>query len=131
MRVSTALTTTKRATAVLALTLLAATAAAAMPAGAQELTLHQRDLVEDAMAPKMVLPETAIWEFGPFKPYLGTTKLVCGRVNYQSAMRQYVGFHRFYALMDGEDVTLIQIQDDPTDPSGKLRAKLDFLCGKP
>lgn len=82
------------------------------------------------MAPAMVLPETAIWQFAPIKPYLGSQRLACGAVNYQSAMRRYMGFHRFYAILDDDRVILAQIQNDGQDPAGRLRNKLDFLCGK-
>ena len=112
--------------------LLAAGLAALMagPVRAEELTAHERDLVQEWLAPNMVLPNMALWQFGPFKPYVGSARLVCGTVNFQSAMRRYVGSHRFYAILDDGRVTLAQIQDDQQDTSGRLHKKLDFLCGK-
>jgi hypothetical protein len=106
--------------------LLGVTASAAQ---AQDLTPHLRDAIEDALAPDLVFPETANWRFDPIKPYLGTQKLVCGWVDYQSAERKYVGAHRFYAILDGATVTKAQINDPSEDISGSLASKLKLLCG--
>ena len=95
-----------------------------------EVSLHERDLIEESLAHYLVLPGTALWRFSGKKPYLGSTQLVCGSVNYQSSVRKYVGYHRFYALLDDGRVTLSQIEDRFEDPSGRLGDKLDFLCGK-
>ncbi len=100
------------------------------PTSAEEATIKQRDAIEDYMAPNFVLPESSIWRFSAIKPYIGGKKLVCGEVNFQSAMRQYVGFHRFYVTLDDNRVVLAQIENKNADPSGKLAARLDLLCGK-
>ncbi len=119
----------------LALLLGAASAQAfASPGAAEqtsdEVTLPERDLIEASLAKYLVRPATAMWRFTPKKPYLGTTRLVCGQVNYETSERRYVGYHRFYALLDQGRVTLSQIEDKFEDPSGRLADKLDFLCGK-
>ena len=105
-------------------------AAATTDSPANEVSLHERDLIEESLAHYLVLPGTALWRFAGKKPYLGSTQLVCGSVNYQSSVRKYVGYHRFYALLDGGHVTLSQIEDRFEDPSGRLGDKLDYLCGK-
>ena len=104
--------------------------AAATDQSDTEVSLHERDLIEDSLAKYLVMPETALWRFTPKKPYLGSTKLVCGTVDYQTSLHKYVGYHRFYALLDDGRVTLSQIEDKFEDPSGRLADKLDFLCGK-
>ena len=103
--------------------------AAATDQPPNEITLHERDLIEASLDPYLILPETALWRFTAKKPYLGSTKVVCGSVNYQSSVRKYVGYHRFYALLDDGHVTLSQIEDQRQDTSGRLREKLDLLCG--
>jgi len=90
-----------------------------------------RDIIEDAISPKLVLPETARWDFQSIAPYPGGDKVVCGRVDYQSSARQYVGFHRFYAVMDGTRINTLQLEDPPTtDVSGQQAAKFRMLCDK-
>jgi hypothetical protein len=109
-----------------AMTLMASTASAVQAA---DLSPHLRDVIEDAFAPNLVLPETARWRFDPVRPYLDGQKLVCGWVDYQSAMRTYVGAHRFYAILDGAVVKQAQINDPGQDVSGNLAYKLKLLCG--
>ena len=112
----------------------AATAAIvlAMPvaARAEPVSLKQRDAVEAFLAPGMVRPSMALWQFEPLKDYVSGQKLVCGKVNFQSSRQIYLGYHQFYAALDGDRVTSAQIDNATQDPSGKLRAKLDLLCGK-
>jgi hypothetical protein len=103
---------------------------AALPSDGGQPTRRQRDLVEEALAPNLVLPQTAMWQFAALKPYVDGARLICGWVNYQSLMRRYVGIRRFYAILDEDRVTLAQIEDDQSDPSGRLHGKLDMLCGK-
>ena len=112
-----------RSTAVLILAL-------AGPAWADPVSLQQQDAVEAYLAPGLVLPSTALWQFEPLKDYVSGQKLVCGKVNFQSSRHTYLGYHQFYAALDGERVTVAQIDNPVEDPSGKLRAKLDLLCGK-
>jgi hypothetical protein len=114
---------------VIAASLLAQIQASAA-ALAQELTPQQRDMIEDAMAPDLVLPETAIYRFDAPKPYIDGATLVCGQVNYQSASRVYTGFHNFYAVVSDGKVTLSQIDAPEDDASGKLHAKIKLLCGR-
>ena len=115
---------------ILALACSGILACGATQAATDEPTLPQRDAVEEWLSGNMVLPETALWKFEPVKPYLGSGKLLCGAVNYQSLMRRYVGYHRFYAIMYDDRVTLAQIENPGEDPSGRLHAKLELLCGK-
>ena len=110
----------------------AAIAILALPAcaWAEPVPLKQQDAVESYLAPGLVLPSTALWQFEPLKDYVSGQKLVCGKVNYQSSRHTYLGYHQFYAALDGDRVTVAQIDNPVEDPSGKLRAKLDLLCGK-
>ncbi len=110
--------------------ILAAYPALPGPAQAEPVSLKQRDAVEAYLAPGLVLPNTAIWQFAPLKDYVSGQKLVCGKVNFQSARQTYLGYHQFYAALDGDRVTVAQIDNPVQDPSGRLRAKLDLLCGK-
>jgi hypothetical protein len=96
----------------------------------QELTQQQRDMIADAMAPQLVLPETAQYRFDAPKPYVDGASVVCGQVNYQSAGRVYTGFHNFYAILQNGAVTLAQIDAPDEDATGKLRLKLKVLCGR-
>ncbi len=97
----------------------------------EKVPMEIRDIIEDAISPKLVLPETARWDFQSISPYPGGDKVVCGRVDYQSSARQYVGYHRFYAVMDGTTISTLQLQDPPTtDVSGQQAAKFRMLCDK-
>ena len=97
---------------------------------AEPPTMQQQDTIEDYLVPNFVLPQTSIWRFADVKPYIGGQTLVCGKVNFQSAMRRYQGFHRFYAVLDQGRVTLAQIENHDEDTSGRLTEKLDLICGK-
>ncbi len=99
-------------------------------ASSEPVPLKQQDAVEAYLAPGLVRPSTALWEFEPLKDYVSGQKLVCGKVNFQSSRHTYLGYHQFYAALDGDRVTVAQIDNAVEDPSGKLRAKLDLLCGK-
>ncbi len=109
---------------------LAQPGVAGAAAQAPELTPQQRDMVEDAMASELVLPETATYRFDPPKPYLGGAELICGAVNYQTAARHLSGFHNFYAIVSDGKVTLAQIYQPDEDASGKLHYKIKLLCGR-
>jgi hypothetical protein len=101
-----------------------------LPCRAEEvLGQHLMDVVEDYLAPTLVLPETAEWSFDPLKPYLSGQTLVCGWVDYQSSARQYVGKHRFYAILDGSRVTAAQIYDRAEDNAGNIAKKFVAICG--
>lgn len=117
------------ATGLALLTALSAGAACASTVG-KPPTQQQRDAIEAKLSLFMVLPETTIWRFAPVKPYLGDQVLVCGQVNFQAASRKYIGFRRFYATLDDNRVTLAQLEDQITDPSGRMHQKIDLLCGK-
>ncbi len=112
--------------------MLGLAAALACPArgSAEPPTVQQQDTVEDYLVPNFVLPQTSIWRFADVKPYVGGQTLICGKVNFQSAMRRYQGFHRFYAVLTNGRVTLAQIDNPDEDVSGRLGEKLDLLCGK-
>ncbi len=109
-----------------------ALAALACPARgrAEPPSIRQQDAIEDYLSPNFVLPQTSVWRFADVKPYIGGQVLVCGKVNFQSAMQRYLGFHRFYAALDHDRVVLAQIESPVDDPSGRLSEKLDLLCGK-
>ena len=115
----------RSAATTLSLVLVVPVAARAEPA-----SLKQRDAVEAYLAPSLVRPSTALWQFELLKDYAGGEKFVCGKVNFQSSRQTYLGYHQFYAVLDGDRVTSAQIDNTAQDPSGKLRAKLDLLCGK-
>jgi hypothetical protein len=103
---------------------------AADPAGgADSIPLETRDLVQAAISVHLVLPQTARWEFLFMTPYAGGGKLVCGRVNFQSAERRYVGPIRFYAIVASGRVTRSQLQDPPNiDTTGGEERTFDLLC---
>ena len=100
--------------AALALLLLGgAGSAGALPPGTSDVPANVRDQVEAALAPNLVIPETAIWSFAFMAPYVNGGNVVCGAVDYQSAMRVYVGPKRFYAFVKRGVVTFSQLQDPP------------------
>ncbi len=106
-------------------------ASAALPAGAGSVPLETQDLVEAAISPQLVLPQTALWEFDFRVPYSEGGELVCGRVNYQSAMRKYLGPQRFYAIIQGGVVKRSQLQDPPyVDPTGAEAERFRLLCDR-
>jgi hypothetical protein len=117
----------------LSLSLLAAAHAigAALPAGTESVPIETQDLVEAAIAPQLVLPQTALWQFDFEAPYREGAQVVCGTVNYQSAMRKYLGPQRFYAIIKAGEVTLSQLQDPPyVDPTGAEAARFKLLCDR-
>lgn len=118
--------------AALALLLLGgARSAGALPPGTSDVPSNVRDQVEAALAPNLVIPETAIWSFAFMAPYVNGGNVVCGAVNYQSAMRVYVGPKRFYAFVNRGVVTFSQLQDPPViDTSGEEAKKFHLLCDK-
>ena len=109
---------------------LAASFACPIDGWAEPPTVQQQDLIEDHFIPNFVLPQTSIWRFSDVRPYIDGQTLICGKVNFQSAMRRYVGFQRFFAAIDHDQIILAQLENPDEDPSGKLAAKLDLLCGK-
>ncbi len=105
-------------------------AAVPQAAHAAEVDQDVRDKVEDSLAGVFVRPQTTIWRFDEYKPYVDGDHVVCGWANFESAQQSYVGYHQFYAIMHDGAVTLAQIADPLSDTSGKLAEKLDELCGK-
>jgi hypothetical protein len=102
-----------------------------LPPGTESVPLPIRDAVEAAIAVHLVLPETAKWTFEFMTPYITGGKVVCGRVDYQSAMRQYVGPKRFYAVVKHGVVTLSQLQDPPfIDTTGAEARDFALLCDR-
>ncbi len=112
---------------VAALVLCAACAAAARAEVPSPLL---QDRVEEALSSNFVRPETAIWRFEDMKSYTGSGAVVCGSVNYESSAHKYLGFHRFYAIIEDSKVTLAQVSDPTQDTSGRLEEKLHVLCDK-
>jgi hypothetical protein len=101
------------------------------PPGTESVPLDIRDAVEAAIAVHLVLPETARWTFEFMAPYITGGKVVCGRVDYQSAMRTYVGAKRFYAVVKHGVVTLSQLQDPPfIDTTGAEARDFALLCDR-
>jgi len=110
---------------------LALAASGIWPCRADEaLSQHLRDLIEDYLAPTLVLPETAEWSYDPVKPFVGGQTLVCGWVNYQSSVRKYVGMHRFYAILQGNTVNDAEIYDPAEDNAGNIAKKFVTICGR-
>jgi hypothetical protein len=90
-----------------------------------------QDGIEAQIIPKLVLPETAIWDFEFIAPYPAGGDVVCGRVDYQSASRKYEGPHRFYAVVRDKRIVTLQLEDPPsTDVSGQQAAKFKLLCDR-
>jgi hypothetical protein len=105
--------------------------AADLPPGTESVPLDIRDAVKAAIAVHLVLPETAKWTFEFMSPYVTGGTVVCGRVDYQSAMRQYVGAKRFYAVVKHGVVTLSQLQDPPfIDTTGAEARDFALLCDR-
>jgi len=103
----------------------------ALPAGTQSVPLETQDLVEAELSPQLVLPQTALWQFDFRAPYGPGGEVVCGRVNYQSAMRKYLGPQRFYAIIKGGVVKHAQLQDPPyVDPTGAEAERFSLLCDR-
>jgi hypothetical protein len=115
-----------------ALLLLAAgQAAAAAQADAQVPDAIQRR-IEDRFADRFVYPDTTDWVFTSMEPYPGGSKVVCGTVNYQNAMRRYVGAKHFYAILDDTSIPTIGIDmDENEDRTGEGAFKMKTLCHLP
>ncbi len=101
---------------------------ACMAASGEPVPQDVRDKVEAAFHARFLRPETNIWRFDAMRPYLGSDKVVCGFVNFQSAAQRYVGFHQFYAIIHQGEVQLSQFEDVREDSSGALLIKLKTLC---
>jgi hypothetical protein len=90
-----------------------------------------QDLIEAEISPQLVLPQTALWQFDFKAPYSEGGELVCGRVNYQSAMRKYLGPQRFYAIIKNGAVQRVQLQDPPyVDPTGAEAERFRLFCDR-
>lgn len=101
------------------------------PDGAKPVPMDVRDMVEDAIGRNLPLPESADWHFDFMAPYGGGGQVVCGRVNYQSLQRKYVGMTNFYAVVKSQTVTLAVLQDPAwLDSSGQEAIKFKLLCNR-
>jgi len=104
---------------------------ATLPPGTKSVPLDMQDLVEATLSPQMVLPQTARWNFEFMTPYPGGGNVVCGSVNYQSAMRIYLGPQRFYAIIQHGAVSLALLQDPPfVDTTGAEAERFRVLCDR-
>jgi hypothetical protein len=104
---------------------------ATLPPGTTSVPLDMQDLVEASLSPQMVLPQTARWNFEFMAPYMTGGNVVCGTVNYQSAMRIYLGPQRFYAIIKHGVVTIALLQDPPfVDTTGAEAARFRVLCDR-
>jgi len=120
-----------RATLLTALVSLPCAGANAVPAGTQAVPMEVQDLVEAALSPHLVLPQTARWDFTFMAPYISGGNVVCGRVNYQSAMRKYVGAEPFYAIVKRGAVVVALLQDPPwVDTTGAEAERFKALCDR-
>jgi hypothetical protein len=98
------------------------------PAGAQAVPLDMQDTVEAAIMPFLVVPQTAKWDF-VYMVDRGSEKVVCGTVNYQSSLKQYLGPKPFYARMRDGKIVRMQLQDPPwVDTSGAEARDFHYLC---
>jgi hypothetical protein len=101
----------------------------ALPPGTQSVPLETQDLIEAEISRQLVLPQTALWQFDFKAPYGDGGELVCGSVNYQSAMRKYLGPQRFYAILKNGAVKHAQLQDPPyVDPTGAEAERFKLFC---
>ena len=98
-------------------------------AAADEVPTQLRDKIEEKLSDAFLAPQMTLWRFDAELPYISGDHVVCGWVNFQSAEQKYVGFHQFYAIVSGDQVTLAQIDDPVSDVSGQLADKLKMLCG--
>ncbi len=117
--------------ALLALLALLAPAAAraALPPGTSPVPPDVQELIENALAAELVLPESAIWDFRFIGHFPGGGDIVCGFVNYQSAGRHYEGPKHFYAILDGRKIEVKQLEDPPAlDASGQQARKFKVFC---
>ncbi len=91
-----------------------------------------QQLVEDYFNDRFVYPDTTDWHFDFIAAYPGSERIVCGRVNYQNARRQYVGEKHFFAIFDRKGVNSVGItQDENEDRLGEGAFKLKTLCHLP
>jgi len=108
-----------------------AAAATGTPQGGKPVPMDVRDIVEDAIAKDLPLPETAEWHFDFMAPYAGGGDVVCGQVNYQSLQRKYVGLNNFYAIVKSQEVTLAVLQSPAWfDTTGQEAVKFKLLCNR-
>lgn len=88
--------------------------------------------IEAQFAGRFVYPETTDWRFKSIAPYPGGWKVVCGTLNYQNAMRRYVGEKHFYAILDDDSFSTIGIDmDENEDRTGEGAFKMKTLCHLP
>jgi hypothetical protein len=88
--------------------------------------------VEDYFAGRFVYPDTSTWVFASIEPYPGSAKIVCGTVDYQNAMRKYVGPKHFYAILDDSSISGVGIEEDESeDRTGEAAFKMKTLCHLP
>jgi len=88
--------------------------------------------IEERFADRFVYPDTTDWVFKSIEPYPGSSKIVCGMVNYQNAMRKYVGAKHFYAILDDNSISAIGIDEDENeDRTGEGAFKMKTLCHLP
>jgi len=88
--------------------------------------------IEERFADRFVYPDTTDWVFTSIEPYPGSSKIVCGLVNYQNAMRKYVGAKHFYAILDDSSISAIGIDEDENeDRTGEAAFKMKTLCHLP
>jgi hypothetical protein len=93
--------------------------------------MDMQDLVEATLSPHMVLPQTAHWYFDFMAPYSEGGDVICGSVDYQSAMRKYLGPQRFYAIIKHGVVSIALLQDPPfVDTTGAEAERFKFLCDR-
>jgi hypothetical protein len=88
--------------------------------------------IEERFSDRFVYPDTTDWVFKSIEPYPGSSKIVCGTVNYQNAMRKYVGAKHFYAILDDRSISTIGIDEDENeDRTGEGAFKMKTLCHLP
>jgi len=102
-----------------------------VPPGTESVPLETQDLIEAEISHQLVLPQTALWQFEFRAPYSEGGEVVCGHVNYQSAMRTYLGPQRFYAIIQDGKVKRAQLQDPPyVDPTGAEAERFRLFCDR-
>jgi hypothetical protein len=94
------------------------------------VTVQRR--VEEKFAGRFVYPDTTEWQFNSISPYPGGWKVVCGTLNYQNAMRRYVGVKHFFAILDDDSFSTVGIDLDANeDRTGEAAFKMKTLCHLP
>jgi hypothetical protein len=122
----------RRLTLLIALAWAAAGPALAAEAADSPVPDAVQRRVEDRFADRFVYPDTSTWVFNSIEPYPGGSKIVCGTVDYQNAMRKYVGAKHFYAILDDSSVSSIGIDEDENeDRTGEAAFKMKTLCHLP